>query len=94
MAWLGFTELDRAVVLGSDWLVVCDCGFSVCALSVPMGFSYLGCGVSLHGYSSKGHTKKYHIFFMNIYVSAYIYIYKGRILDEHMLALKNQNDFT
>ena len=28
-----FIELDKAVVLGSDWLVFCDCGFqSVCPL--------------------------------------------------------------
>ena len=44
----------------SDWLVFCDCGFSLsalwCPLSVPtflLGFSYLGCGVSLHGCSRK-----------------------------------------
>ena len=31
-ACLGFIELDKAVVLWSDWLVVCDCGFSLSAL--------------------------------------------------------------
>ena len=31
-AWLSLTELDKAVVLGSDWLVFCDDGFSVSAL--------------------------------------------------------------
>ena len=42
-----------------DWLVFCDCGFSVCPLMPSqcllsyLGFSYLGCGVSLHGCSSK-----------------------------------------
>ena len=28
-AWLSFIELDKAVVLWSDWLVVCDYGLSV-----------------------------------------------------------------
>ena len=43
MAWLSFTELDKTVVLGSDWLVFCDHGL-VClpsdALSqhLPIGF--------------------------------------------------------
>ena len=31
-AWLSFTELDEAVVLGSDWLVFCVYGFSGSAL--------------------------------------------------------------
>ena len=31
-AWLSFTELDKAVVLWSHWLVSCDYGFSVPAL--------------------------------------------------------------
>ena len=59
-AWLGFIELDKAVVLvWLDWLVFCEYGFSVSALWCPLalpsylGFSYLGCGVSLHGCSSK-----------------------------------------
>ena len=54
-AWLSFTELDKAVVLWSDWLVFCDYSFSVSALWCPLttptvllGFSYLG-----HGCSSK-----------------------------------------
>ena len=38
-AWLGFIELDKAVVLWSDWLVFCDYGFSVpalwCSLTAP-----------------------------------------------------------
>ena len=29
-AWLSFIELDKAVVLWSDWLVFCDYGFKVC----------------------------------------------------------------
>ena len=29
-------ELDKAVVLWSDWLVVCDCGFSLSALWCPL----------------------------------------------------------
>ena len=40
----------------SDWLAVCDCGFSLsalwCPLSEPLfylGFFCLGCGVSTHG---------------------------------------------
>ena len=44
----------------SDWLVVCDCGFSLSALWCPLlvptvllGFLLSGCGLSLHGYSSK-----------------------------------------
>ena len=37
MAWLSFTELDKAVVLvWSDWLVVCDCSFSLSALWCPL----------------------------------------------------------
>ena len=35
-AWLSFTELDKAVVLWSDWLVFCDCGFSLSALWCPL----------------------------------------------------------
>ena len=35
-AWLSFTELDKAVVLWSDWLVFCDCGFSLSALWWPL----------------------------------------------------------
>ena len=36
-AWLGFTELDKAVVLvWLDWLVFCEYGFSVSALWCPL----------------------------------------------------------
>ena len=36
-AWLGFIELDKAVVLvWLDWLVFCDYGFSVSALWCPL----------------------------------------------------------
>ena len=35
-AWLSFIELDKTVVLWSDWLVVCDCGFSLSALWCPL----------------------------------------------------------
>ena len=35
-AWLSFTELDKAVVLWSDWLVFCDYGSSVSALWCPL----------------------------------------------------------
>ena len=36
MAWLSFFELDKTVVLWSDWLVFCDYGFSVSALWCPL----------------------------------------------------------
>ena len=57
-AWLSFIELDKAMVLvWLDWLVFCGYVFSVSALlqHLPsyLGFSYLGRGISLHGYSSK-----------------------------------------
>ena len=60
-AWLSFIELDKAVVLvWLDWLVSVSM-VSVCLPSDALlqhlpsysGFSYLGCGVSLHGCSSK-----------------------------------------
>ena len=36
-AWLSFIELDKAVVLvWLDWLVFCECGFSVSALWCPL----------------------------------------------------------
>ena len=35
-AWLSFTELDKAVVLWSDWLAFCDYGFSASALGCPL----------------------------------------------------------
>ena len=39
MAWLSFIELDKTVILWSDWLVYCDYGFSVsalwCSLATP-----------------------------------------------------------
>ena len=35
-AWLSFIELDKAVVLWSDWLVFCDYGFSASALWCPL----------------------------------------------------------
>ena len=35
-AWLSFIELDTTVVLGSDWLISYDCGFSVPALWCPL----------------------------------------------------------
>ena len=39
-AWLSLIELDKLWSMWSDWLVVCDCGFSLsglwCPLSVPM----------------------------------------------------------
>ena len=35
-AWLSFVELEKAVVLWSDWLVFCDYGFSLSALWCPL----------------------------------------------------------
>ena len=35
-AWLSFTELDKTIVLWSDWLVFCDYGFSLSALWCPL----------------------------------------------------------
>ena len=60
-AWLSFIELDKAVVLmWLDWLVFCEyvsvCLPSDALLQHPLsylGFSYLGCGVSLHSCFSK-----------------------------------------
>ena len=61
LAWLGFIELDKAVVLVLlDWLVFSEHGFSVSALWCPLatltlllGFLLPWHGVSLHGCSSK-----------------------------------------
>ena len=36
MAWLSSIELDKAVIRVTDWLVVCDCGFSLSALCCPL----------------------------------------------------------
>ena len=36
MACLSFIELDKAWFMWSDWLVFCDCGFSVSALWCPV----------------------------------------------------------
>ena len=66
-AWLGFIELDEAVVLvWSDWLVFCQYGFSVSALWCPLatltfllGFLLPWRGVSLHGCSSKAHKSAF-----------------------------------
>ena len=35
MAWLSFIDLDKLWSMWSDWLVVCDCGFSLSALWCP-----------------------------------------------------------
>ena len=40
MAWLSFNELDKTVVLWSDWLVFCDYGFSVSAPLMPSRNTY------------------------------------------------------
>ena len=34
--WLSFIELDKTVVHETDWLGVCDCGFSLSALWCPL----------------------------------------------------------
>ena len=59
-AWLSFTDLDKTVVLWSNWLVflimvlVCLPSDSLLQhLLSYLGFSYLGRGVSLHICSSK-----------------------------------------
>ena len=36
LGWLSVIELDKAVVLWSDWLAFCDYGFSVSALWCPL----------------------------------------------------------
>ena len=47
-AWLGFIELDKAVVLvWLDWLVFCDHGFSVPALWSPLATSTILLGFLL-----------------------------------------------
>ena len=38
-AWLSFIELDKLWSMWSDWLVVCDCGFSPSALWCPLSAS-------------------------------------------------------
>ena len=48
-AWLSFTELDKAVVLWSDWLVFCDYGFSVTALWCPLSTPTVSHGFLLPG---------------------------------------------
>ena len=55
-AWLSFIELDKAVVLmWLDWLVSVCLPSDALLQQLPsyLGFSYLGCWVSLHGCSSK-----------------------------------------
>ena len=58
----GLVSLSQTMLwsMWSDWLVFCEHGFSVSALWCPLvhlpsylGLSHLGCGVSLHGCSSK-----------------------------------------
>ena len=61
MAWLGFIELDKAVILvWLDWLVSREYGFSVSALCCPLAtptfllaFLLPWAGLSLHSCSSK-----------------------------------------
>ena len=52
VAWHGMTsfiELDKTVVLGSDWLVFCDYGFSVSALWCPLAIPTVFLGFLLPG---------------------------------------------
>ena len=48
MAWLSFIELDKTVVLWSDWLVFCDYGFSVSVLWCPLATPTILLGFLLH----------------------------------------------
>ena len=45
--WLSFIELDKTVVLWSDWLVFCDYGFSLSALWCPLAIPTLLLGFLL-----------------------------------------------
>ena len=47
-AWLSFIELDKTVVLWSDWLVFCDYGFSLRALWCLLSVSTIFLGFLLH----------------------------------------------
>ena len=49
MAWLSVTELDMTVVLWSDRLVFCDCGFTVSALWCPLATPTILLGFLLPG---------------------------------------------
>ena len=58
-AWLSFIKLDKLSSVWADWLVVCDCGFSLSALWCPLasptvllGFLLPWTWVSLHSCSS------------------------------------------
>ena len=55
MAWLSFTELDKAVVHVIMVLVCVPSDALLQHLPSYLGFSYLGRGVSLHGCSCKAH---------------------------------------
>ena len=46
-AWLSFTELAKAVILGSDWLVFCDYGFRLSALWCPLATPTVSLGFLL-----------------------------------------------
>ena len=48
MAWLSFIELDRTVVLWSDWLVFCDYHFHVSALWCTLATPTVFLGFLLH----------------------------------------------
>ena len=56
MAWLSFTELDKAVVHVIMVSVFVPSDALLQHLPSYLGFSYLGCGVSLHGCSSKAQS--------------------------------------
>ena len=46
-AWLSFTELDKLWSVWSDWLVVCDYGFSLSALWCPFSAPTVSLGFLL-----------------------------------------------
>ena len=48
MARLNFIELDKAVVHVTDWLVVCECDFSLSALWCPLSMPTILLGFLLH----------------------------------------------
>ena len=76
---------------GCLWLwFQCLCSLSAYGFLLPWMW-----GISSRLLQQRAHKEIPHILYEHIRKCIYIYIYKGRILDvEHMLALKNQNDFT
>ena len=46
-AWLSFIELDKLWSMWSDWVVVCDCSFSLCPLWCPLSVTAILLGFLL-----------------------------------------------